>query len=164
MNEVGYPLSTLLWDYARGISGLGLSVAALIANGWSDRLGLLFLSLAILFSIYILMTVGRHMTRFSFGEKGLMMRRWRSKRQVEWGDLTGLSLRYYPISRNRRRGWMVLRLKSKAFPRGIEIDSTIPVFDGILRHSEEAAIGNNLVLDPITQENFSALHHVKNER
>ena len=154
MTEIRYPFSTLIWDYVRGFLGTGIGLVILITNEWNNQLVWLFAGLTILFAIYTMATFKKQMTRFRISEEGVRGGWWRM-RGIGWDDLEGISLRYYPTSRNRKRGWMTLTLKSDS--DRIDIDSALPGFAALARRAGHAAAARGIALDRVTRENFAAL-------
>ncbi len=154
MNELRYPLSALIWDYMRGLGGTGIGLAILVGNDWDNQLVWLFVGLTILFAIYTMATVKKQMTRFRIGEEGVAGGWW-SMRGVKWDELKDLSLRYYPTSRNRKRGWMTLTLKSEN--GRIEMDSTLPGFAALVRRAGHEARARGIALDRVTADNLAAI-------
>jgi hypothetical protein len=165
MTELRYPLSALVWDYARGIAGTVIGLVILVTNEWHNQLVWLFVGLTILFATYTIMTLAKSLARFRVSEEGIECGAFR-KRTIRWGELSELVLRFYPTSRNRKKGWMTLTLKASpaaAAARGrtgttkLEIDSTLPGFSEIASRAAHAAKENKLTVDRVTAENLAAL-------
>jgi hypothetical protein len=154
MTEIRYPFSALIWDYVRGVLGTALGLGILFVNEWDNQLVWLFVGLTILFAIYTMATLKKQMTRFRISEEGVRGGWW-SMRGVAWNELREISLRYYPTSRNRKRGWMTLTLKS-AKDR-IDIDSALPGFAALARRAGHEARRKGIALDRVSSENFAAL-------
>jgi hypothetical protein len=159
MTELRYPFSALAWDYARGIAGTAIFLVILVTNEWHNELVWLFVGLTILFVTYTMMTLAKNLARFRVSEEGIECGGFR-KRTIRWGDLSELALRFYPTSRNRKKGWMTLTLKASAAGRNatkIEIDSTLPGFPEIASRAAYAAKENKLMVDRVTADNLAAL-------
>ena len=157
MTELRYPLSALLWDYARGVAGTVLCFVILVTNDWQNQLIWLFAGLTVLFAVYTMLTVAKNLTRFRVTEEGIECGGFRRK-AIRWADLGDLSLRYYPTSRNRKKGWMTLTLRSGAPSVGkIQIDSHLPGFTEIVTRAAHAARANSLPVDRVTADNLTAL-------
>jgi hypothetical protein len=103
MTELRYPLSALIWDYIRGVSGMVLCFVILVTNDWQNQLVWLFAGLTILFAIYTMQTLAKHLARIRVSEEGIECGAFR-KRRIRWVDLGELALRYYPTSRSRKKG------------------------------------------------------------
>ena len=165
MTELRYPFSALVWDYARGIAGTVIGLVILVTNEWHNQLVWLFVGLTILFATYTIMTLAKSLARFRVSEEGIECGAFR-KRTIRWGELSELALRFYPTSRNRKKGWMTLTLKASSAAgaaRGqtgttkLEIDSTLPGFSEIASRAAHAAKENKLTVDRVTAENLAAL-------
>lgn len=166
MTELRYPLSALIWDYVRGVSGMIVCFVILVTNDWQNQLVWLFAGLTILFGVYTMLTVAKNLASIRVSEEGIECGAFRRQR-IRWADLSELSLRYYPTSRSRKKGWMSLTLKSDpaaggeagaAVPSGkIQIESTLPGFAEIVSRAAHAARENKLMVDRITADNLSAI-------
>ncbi len=164
MTELRYPLSALFWDYARGIAGMVICFVILVTNEWQNQLVWLFVGLTVLFALYTMTTIAKNLTRFRVTEEGIECGGFR-RQAIRWADLAELSLRYYPTSRNRKKGWMSLTLKGGAAKSGpeksgagkIQIDSNLPGFPEIAARAAHAARENKVLVDRVTADNMAAL-------
>ena len=159
MTELRYPFSALVWDYVRGIAGTVLCFVILVTIEWHNQLPWLFLGLTVLFAIYTMTTVAKHVARFRVSEEGIECGGFR-RQAIRWGDLSELALRYYPTSRSRKKGWMTLTLKAKggdSRPASVKIESNLPGFAEIATRAAWAAKENKLMVDRITADNLAAL-------
>src|SRR4030095_11360320 len=109
MPELRSPLSALVWDYIRGIAGIVICFVILVTNEWHNELVWLFVGLTVLFVIYTMTTIAKHLARSRVAEEGIEGGAFR-KRAIRWGDLSEMARRYYPTSRSRKKGWMTLAL------------------------------------------------------
>lgn len=155
MTELRYPLSALFWDYARGIAGIAVCFVILVTNEWQNQLVWLFVGLTVLFAIYTMTTIAKNLTRFRVTEEGIECGGFR-KQAIRWADLAELSLRYYPTSRSRKKGWMSLTLKGHNSGK-IQIESTLPGFSEIAARAAHAARENKLLVDRVTADNMAAI-------
>jgi hypothetical protein len=162
MIELRYPLSALVWDYARGITGIVICVVILVTNEWHNQLLWLFVGLTILFAIYTMTTLAKNLAWFRVSEEGIECGGLR-RQSIRWGDLSELALRYYPTSRSRKKGWMTLTLKTAGSPgksgsqASMKIDSNLPGFSEIATRAAWAAKENKLMVDRVTADNLAAL-------
>jgi hypothetical protein len=159
MTELRYPFSALVWDYARGISGIVICFVILVTNEWHNQLVWLFVGLTVLFAIYTMTTIAKNVARFRVSEEGIECGGFR-KQAIRWGDLSELALRYYPTSRRRKKGWMTLTLKAKGRsggPASVKIESNLPGFTEIATRAAWAAKENKLMVDRVTADNLTAL-------
>lgn len=156
MTELRYPLSALIWDYFRGIAGMVICFVILVTNEWQNQLIWLFAGLTILFGIYTMLTVDKSLSRFRVSEEGIECGAFR-RRRIRWVDLSELSLRYYPTSRSRKKGWMTLILKAAEGGTKLTIESTLPGFPEIVARAAHAARENKLAVDRVTADNLTAI-------
>ncbi|HWA50658.1 MAG TPA: hypothetical protein VG742_20485 [Dongiaceae bacterium] len=154
MTELRYPLSALFWDYVRGVAGIVICFVILVTNEWQNQLAWLFAGLTVLFAIYTMTTIAKNLTRFWVTEEGIECGGFR-RQTIRWADLAGLSLRYYPTSRSRKKGWMSLTLKDEKSK--IQIDSNLPGFSEIVARAAHAARENKLMVDRVTADNMAAI-------
>ena len=159
MTELRYPFSALVWDYARGIAGLVLCFVILVTMEWQNQVVWLFVGLTVLFAVYTMTTIAKHVARFRVSEEGIECGGFR-RQAIRWGDLSELALRYYPTSRSRKKGWMTLTLKAKGRhgdPASLKIESNLPGFTEIATRAAWAAKENKLMVDRVTADNRAAL-------
>ena len=154
MVELRYPVSSLVYDYLRGILGLGISVVVMQSLGTDTPIFWVVLGLAALFLVWLANTALRHMSRIRFDEEGLQSVPW-PKKSIAWSGLEEMALRYYSTRRKRKDGWMTLTLKSGK--EKIDIESTLPHFADIVARAAYAAKKANLPLDQITVDNMDAI-------
>ena len=154
MVELRYPVSSLVYDYLRGILGLGISVVIIQSIGLDTPIFWVILGLAVLFLVWLANTALRHISRIRFDEEGLKSMPW-PKKSIAWSGLEEMALRYYSTRRKRKDGWMTLTLK--AGKDKIDIESTLPHFADIVARAAYAAKQANLPLDQITIDNMDAI-------
>jgi len=154
MVELRYPVSSLVYDYLRGILGLGISVVIMQSIGTDTPVFWVILGLAVLFLVWLANTALRNVSRIRFDEEGLKSMPW-PKKSIAWSGLEEMALRYYSTKRKRKDGWMTLTLKSGK--EKIDIESTLPHFADIVARAAYAAKQANLQLDQITIDNMDAI-------
>jgi hypothetical protein len=171
MVELRYPVATLVYDYLRGILGLGISLVIIQSIGLDTPIFWVILGLAVLFLVWLANTALRHMSRIRFDEEGLHCLPW-PKKTIAWSSLDRMELRYYSTKRRSRKdaerdrdgaaqgkrannGWMTLTLKSGKDK--IDIESTLPHFADVVARAAYAAKQANLPLDPVTLHNMDAI-------
>jgi hypothetical protein len=154
MVELRYPVSSLVYDYLRGILGLGISVVIMQSIGLDTPIFWVILGLAVLFLVWLANTALRHLSRIRLDEEGLKSMPW-PKKSIAWSGLEEMALRYYSTKRKRKDGWMTLTLKSGKDK--IDIESTLPHFADIVARAAYAAKQANLPLDQITLDNMDAI-------
>ncbi len=171
MVELRYPIGSLVYDYLRGILGLGISLVIIQSIGLDTPIFWVILGLAALFLVWLANTALRHMSRIRFDEEGLRTEPW-PKKNIAWSGLEEMALRYYSTKRKSRKryeqdrdaaanrkptgdGWMTLTLKSGK--EKIDIESTLPHFADIVARAAYAAKQANLQLDQVTVDNMDAI-------
>jgi hypothetical protein len=154
MVELRYPLSSLVYDYLRGMVGLGISVFILSSIGGDTPFFWVFAGLGALFLLWVGNTALRHIGRIRFDEEGLRSEPW-PRKIIAWNQLEDMALRYYSTRRKRKDGWMTLTLK--AGKDRIDIESSLPHFAAIVARAAHAAKEANVPLDVVTVENMSAI-------
>jgi len=154
MVELRYPLASLVYDYMRGILGLGISVVIIQSIGLDTPIFWVILGLAVLFLVWLGNTALRHASRIRFDEEGLTSMPW-PKKAIIWNGLEEMALRYYSTKRKRKDGWMTLTLK--AGKEKIDIESSLPHFADIVARAAYAAKQVNLQLDQVTLDNMDAI-------
>lgn len=111
-------------------------------------------ALAALFAAFGARALLRHRTCLHLSARGLTVD-GPLPRHLPWARLTRCSLGYYSTRRDRRGGWMQLKLEAQA--RRLRIDSRIEGFETIVRRAADAARARGLAFDPATVENLRAL-------
>ena len=149
-----YPASTIAGDYFRAGIGLALTAGPLILLNPIRAVAYVLLPLAILFGLFAGRTVLRQMTRYEVTDNELRAAGL-ARAAIKWADLEGVELRYYSTRRDRRRGWMQLRIKSA--DDTIRLDSTLQGFSNIVGRAVEEAAERGITLSEPTQENVRAL-------
>ncbi|HNB26209.1 MAG TPA: hypothetical protein PLR41_04570, partial [Alphaproteobacteria bacterium] len=87
MTELRYPLSALIWDYVRGVSGMIVCFVILVTNDWQNQLVWLFAGLTILFGVYTMLTVAKNLASIRVSEEGIECGAFRRQR-IRWADLS----------------------------------------------------------------------------
>jgi hypothetical protein len=154
MVELRYPLGSLVWDYLRGILGLGISVVVLQSVELDNLIFWVVLGFAVLFLVWLVNTALRHASRIRFDEEGLQTMPW-PKKTIHWSGLEEIALRYYSTKRKRKDGWMTLSLK--AGKNKIDIESSLPHFADIVARAAHEAKKADLRVDQVTLDNLDAL-------
>src|ERR1041384_2780159 len=83
MVELRYPVGSLVYDYLRGILGLGISLVIIQSIGLDTPIFWVILGLAALFLVWLANTALRHMSRIRFDEEGLQTAPW-PKKNIAW--------------------------------------------------------------------------------
>ena len=149
-----YPSAAVAGDYGRAALGIALTWGPLAVVEPAVAVGYALGGLGALFAAFGLRTALRHASRIELSPEGIAIAGPLATR-LPWDRITGLSLRYYSTQRDRRGGWMQLRLRRRG--RALVVDSTIEGFVAIVRAAAEAAARNGVELGAATRTNLSAL-------
>lgn len=159
MTEYRYSFSSLLPDWARGLAGLLVGLTLTIFTVRSSLLFYIALALTLLFAAYLLRTAVRQGTALAVDGEGVAARRsllggtWRTR--IGWGDMRGVTLRYFSTRRDRSEGWMEIRVAGPGRP--ITADSALEGFPRLVTAITDAARERALPLDPATLANLDTL-------
>ncbi len=153
MNTYRYPASRLTSDFGRTAFGLAVALGPLLAIDLPPLAFALFAALAVLFAAYGVQAWRRLQSRLEVTEDTIEMVPFGAK--LAWRDLSRVRLAYFSVRRDRRDGWMELKLE--AGPAKLRVDSRLDGFDDIARRSALAARARTLALDASTVQNFQAL-------
>jgi hypothetical protein len=154
MSQHAYPTSALAGDYVRAAAGLALVGAPLTAVPLNGAVaGALGIGVA-LFAGFGLRTLYRHVRPIDLSSEALSVGGPFAVR-LPWSELSSVRLAYYATRRDRRDGWMQLRLG--AGRRHVTLDSRIEGFEAIARHAALAARRRSLPISAATSTNFAAL-------
>lgn len=164
MTSLRYPQSALFADYARAGAGLVVSVGLLVFTDLLPIWAYIALGLTLLFAIYAWRTLLRQFSLVEIDEQGV---RLRSRlhgvldRDLTWGDLSELKVRYFSTKRDRSDGWMQIVLKGNG--TRIQFDSSLEGFEGVVELAAREAQARELALNPTTLANLRAMGLAANE-
>jgi hypothetical protein len=148
-----YPRAALLGDYARAATGLVFAALALaLPLHWVVATG--FGLAAALLAGFGIRTAIRQQSRIELSDEGIALR-GPIERTIAWTALDGFALRYFSMRRDRKQGWMELRLRGGG--RRLGIESQIQGFDEIVQRAANAAGARKLPLDTATETNLAAM-------
>lgn len=159
MSSHRYPRPMLRNDYLRAAFGIAICIPLAIVS-WGTSFGMwLFLGLTALFAAFAVRTWRRSTTEYRLTGDGLTRTNAalsaRNGGKIVWSELNGLTLRFYPLRRDRSEGWMQLTIRTPGVR--LAIDSTLVDFDAIARAALAAGLRNGLPMTPTTMANFQAL-------
>jgi hypothetical protein len=153
-----YSMRALGADYARAGAGMAMTLGPLLFVGPGPAMIAVLGGLGAIFLIFAVRTWLRQMTRVEVSEEGITTEssaRLAPHTVISWRDLSGLQLKYYSTRRDRREGWLQMKLKTAG--RSLRVDSNLDDFPVVARHAAEAARSNGLRLTPATIDNLGAL-------
>jgi hypothetical protein len=149
-----YSARRIFADYVRTGLGMILTAVPLSLPDLHAFFQILFGTAFILFSIYGIATVKRHVTKIHVTDQAVSLQGLGSA-TVNWFEISGLKLSYFSTSRDGSDGWMQLSLTGDR--QNIKIDSRLNGFQTIARLALNSAEANHLTLDPATIDNLVAL-------
>ena len=148
-----YPWQSLVPDYVRAALGAGCTGAPLVLASPSGVVGALLAVLTAVFVVFGAQALLRQVTTVRVDGHGIRARPLGAR--VDWDTLTRLRLAYFCMRRDRRGGWMELKL---ANGRGrLRIDSRLEGFIDVVRRAAAAAERARLDLEPATVGNLAEL-------
>ena len=159
MTILRYPRATLRNDYIRAGIGVALCVPLAVVSRGSSFGFWLFVGLIVLFAAFGARTWLRAQAEYRLTEAGLLRTNAAFGRKaasgISWTELSGLTLRFYPLRRDRSDGWMQLTVRAAGMR--LSIDSTLENFEAIAEAALAAGLRNDLPMTQTTLANFQAL-------
>ena len=149
-----YPANEVVADYARALAGLVLTLGPLAVFNVLPVMVYILGGLGALFLAFGFRTLLRHMTHVEVSAEGIRMD-GPAGRTVRWRELDGMALRFYATRRDRRDGWMQLKLKADGGT--LTLDSSLDGFSGIVQQALRAACANGVPLEARTLANLPGL-------
>ncbi len=148
-----YPWRAMVADYTRAALGVAFTVAPLMLTDLPRLAAAVLAVLATLFVLFGMQVIYRHTTRILVSEGDIRARPL--GRRLAWDSLSKLTLAYFSVRRDGRRGWMELKLRSGR--RSLRVDSRLDGFTEVVRKAAAAASDACLHLDPPTVSNLAML-------
>jgi hypothetical protein len=149
-----YPTSAMLGDYLRAAAGFVPATAILAAVPVGPAAEAVLGGFAGLFALFGIRTMLRHGTRFEISDSALRATGLLNA-SIVWEKLDRMRLSYYSTRRDRRDGWMQLKLRSGW--SSIHLDSRVEGFGDLVEKSARAAERRSLPLDTATMANLAVL-------
>ncbi len=144
---LAYPAGAVVRDYLRAGAGMALAGIPLLAVPTIPVFTWLLAAAVVVFAVYGVRTVGRHLTRIEVSERAIG--------PIAWQELTEVRLTYYPSRRDRTDGWMQMTLSGGG--RRLSVDSRLAGFDALAARASAMAAANGRPLDAATVDNLAAL-------
>ena len=158
MSTHRYPSQALIGDYGRAAVGLALTAGPALAVPSDSAALWVLLPLALLFTVFGLRTLRRHLARVEVDAVGVSQSDWRRAR-LDWSQLRTLRVDYFSTRGDRTGGWMQMTLKGPGGPAGasIRLDSALDNFVAIARAAAISARDNGVALSEATRANLGHL-------
>jgi len=154
VTDYRYPHSRIMADYFVGGSGALMSGGVLALAPTVLYVDVLCGGLTAIFLLFTMLTVSRHRLRIAVDAEGIRVTGGRV-RSIRWEEVEAVTLRYFSTRRNRKNGWMTLKIGGAG--RRLAVESHLEGFEVVARHAAAAAEARRLALDPTTRSNFAAL-------
>lgn len=148
-----YPLRAMLPDYARAGLGLAGSAALLLGVDPSPVVAGVCAALAALFATLGVQAALRHRSALEVGDAGIRV--MPGGELLGWESLSRVTLGYFSLRRDGRRGWLELKLGFAG--RTLRIDSRLEGFARVARLAAREAERAGVALDRATVENLRIL-------
>jgi hypothetical protein len=150
-----WPARTLCGDLVRGAIATGVAVLLLLATPVGSFAFWGVLCLTVLFVLYLMASVSRLTSVIEVDDEGLRLSGGLfGVRAIRWSELRRFELRHFPLSRDRARGWMDLKLSGGG--RSIAVDDRLDRFDEVLARAWAAARAAEIGISDATQHNLIA--------
>jgi hypothetical protein len=149
-----YPAGATAADYARGLGGIALTAGPFFALAPSGPLAWILAACMLLFLVYFVRAVVRHLTRIELSEAGIAAL-GPFGRAIPWDELRSMKLNYYTTRSDRSGGWMQLDLGTGQ--RSISVDSRLDGFADLASTAAQEARRRGCRLDETTLSNLKAL-------
>ena len=149
-----YPAEAAVADYACGLGGIALTAGPFFALAPSGPLAWILAACMLLFLVYFVRAVVRHLTRIELSEAGIAAL-GPFGRAIPWDELRSMKLNYYTTRSDRSGGWMQLDLRTGQ--RSISVDSRLEGFADIAGVAAQEARRRGCPLDETTVLNLKAL-------
>lgn len=155
MSEHRYQRQAIYLDYGRAGLGFSVTFGPLLFLDLMPALAWPFGLLGLLFLWFGVRTGIRHASAVRITPEQIELAGPKAK-TIPWRDLQDVRLAYFSPRRARSDGWLQLTLRGR--DRGaLKVDSTLERFDDVLERVQDAALANQLSLEPVTAANFAAL-------
>jgi hypothetical protein len=150
-----YPTSAMVGDYLRAAAGLGPTALILATVSVGMVAGIVLGGFAAIFGAFAIRTALRHSTRIELGD-GELRALGLHPVTIAWPELDRMKLAFYSTRRDRKSGWLQLRLG--AGRARLSLDSRLDGFDRVVRRAALAAAERDLELSEATAANLEAMH------
>lgn len=139
----------------RGIAAVLVTLFLLLITPVASFVFVCMLALLVLFALYLGGTVSRWTSIVEVDERGLRMSGGVfGRRTINWAELQRFELRHFPLSRDRKTGYMDLKLQTAT--ARVSIDDKLDRFHEILARAFEAARKAEVGLSDVTHANLVA--------
>ena len=149
-----YPGGAMLADYGRALVGMALTLGPVAVFNVIPVMVYILGALGALFLAFGFRTLLRHLTRVAVSSEEIRIE-GPAGTAIRWRRLDAMSLKYYTTRRDKKGGWMQLKIKGEG--RAVTLDSTLVGFSDIVRRALGAAEDNGVQLESRTLANLPGL-------
>jgi hypothetical protein len=158
VSEIGvhrWPTPSLTGDLVRGVLATGVAFLFLLVTPIGSFVFWGALGLTILFALYLMTSVSRITSVVEVDDEGIKVSGGLfGRRAIRWARLQKFELRYFPLSRDRTRGWMDLKLTGEG--QTIAIDDRLDRFGEVLARAWAGARTADVGISDATHHNLTA--------
>ena len=158
MSEVAthrWTAKALTGDLTKGVLSLGVALFLLAAAPFGSIGSVIALCLAIVFGLYLAHTVSRLRTVVEVDDQGLLLSGGLfGPKTIKWSELERFELRYFSLRRDRKEGWMDLKLKARG--QTVAIDDRLDGFHDVLARAWTGARSADIGVSDATHANLVA--------
>jgi len=149
-----YDPTVMIADYLRAGGGMAVCFGPLLLVEESSAMVYILAAIGAVFAVFGLRTLLRHATTVELSAEGVRTS-GPVARMLAWRDLSGMKLAYFSTRRDKKKGWMELKLKGGS--TSMAFDSSLAGFDEVVEAALHAADANRIALSDVTRANLDAM-------
>lgn len=149
-----WPVKSLAGDIVRGVVAFAVVAVLTMVVSVGSFGSIAMLALVLLFGLYLAHTVSRLTSVIEIDDDGVRSSGGLfGSRAIKWAELQRFELRHFPLTRDRKEGWMDLKLKGGDT---ITIDDRLDRFHEVLARAWEEARKAEVGISDTTHANLIA--------
>ena len=150
-----WSVAALAGDVVRGAIAFGIAAFALLLIPIGSIVFFVALGLAVVFALYLASTLSRIRCLIEVNDEGLRLSGGLlGAKSIKWAELARFDLRYFSLRRDRKEGWMELKLHGSG--QTIALDDRLDRFHDVLARAWQAARAADVGLSDTTHANLIA--------
>ena len=150
-----WPPRSLASDVVRGAVACGIALFLLLLVPIGSIVFFVLLALAFVFGLYLASTVSRLRAVVEADDEGLRVSGGLlGAKSIKWAELRRFELRYFSLQRDRKDGWMDLKLQGGG--QTIALDDRLDRFHEVLARAWDAARAADVGVSEATHANLAA--------
>lgn len=158
MSEISihrWPPASLTGDLMKGIISFGLALFLLLVTPIGSIGFVIALCLVVVFGLYLASSVSRLRTVVEVDDQGLRLSGGLfGPKTIKWNELERFELRYFSLRRDRKGGWMDLKLKARG--QTVVLDDRLDRFHDVLARAWTGARSADVGMSDATHANLIA--------